>query len=204
MMNDSTRVMRRPRRPRPPAARTAAAIIATGALALLATACGNSSSSTGSGGSSNTGNSTTSQVGINYASCMRSHGVPKYPDPSSSNKLANGLPKVSVQQLGVSTSQYQAAQNACAHLLPNGGQETQHQSQRDLDAMRAYAQCMRSHGVPTWPDPTYDPTAGWGFNLVNVHGFDPNSTQIDNKMDVCNRGLPPGIGVPLARPGHPG
>jgi hypothetical protein len=117
---------------------------------------------------------------------MRSHGVPKYPDPSSSNKLANGLPKVS------------------AHLLPNGGQQTQHQSQRDLDAMRAYAQCMRSHGVPTWPDPTYDPTAGWGFNLVNVHGFDPNSTQIDNKMDVCNRGLPPGIGVPLARPGHPG
>ena len=194
-MNDSTRVMRRPRRPRPPAARTAAAIIATGALALLATACGNSSSSTGSGGSSNTGNSTTSQVGINYASCMRSHGVPKYPDPSSSNKLANGLPKVSVQQLGVSTSQYQAAQNACAHLLPNGGQQTQHQSQRDLDAMRAYAQCMRSHGVPTWPDPTYDPTAGWGFNLVNVTWLRPEfdaDRQQDGRMQ------------PRAAPGHRG
>jgi hypothetical protein len=200
MMNDSSRVMRRPRWARPPAARIAAAIIAATALALLAAACGGSPS----GGSSNAGESANSQIGINYANCMRSHGVPKYPDPSSNNELANGLPKVSLEQLEVSSSRYQSAQSACAHLLPNGGQQDQAQSQRDLTAMRRYAQCMRSHGVPTWPDPTYDPTAGWGFNLVHVHGFDPNSTEIDNKMDECNRGLPPGTGVPLSRPGHPG
>lgn len=201
-MNGSTRVVRRPRRARPPVARTAAAIIVPAALALLATACGSSPSSIGSAGSSNAGRSANSQVGISYASCMRSHGVPKYPDPSSGNELANGLPKISVQQLGVSNSQYQAAQNDCARLLPNGGQQTQ--TQQDLNAMRIYAQCMRSHGVPTWPDPTYDPAAGWGFDLVGVHGFDPNSTQIERKMDTCNRGLPPGIGVPLSRPGSPG
>jgi hypothetical protein len=204
MMNHSARVMRRPRRPWPPWARTAAAIIATAALALLAAACGGSPSSTGSGGSSNAGGAANAQPAVGYASCMRSHGVPKYPDPSSGNELANGLPKVSVQQLEVSNSQYQAAQNACAHLLPNNGQQTQTQSQRDLNAMRKYAQCMRSHGVPTWPDPTYDPSAGWGFYLVGVHGFDPNSQQIENKMDECNRVLPPGVGVPLARPGRPG
>jgi hypothetical protein len=135
---------------------------------------------------------------------MRSHGVPNYPDPSGSNELANGLPKVSVQQLGVSNSQYQARQSDCAHLLPNDGQQSQTQSQQDLTAMRRYAQCMRSHGVPTWPDPTFDPAAGWGFNLVGVHGFDPNSTQIDHLMDVCDRELPAGTGVPLSRPGRPG
>ena len=178
--------------------------MALAALALLVAACSGSPSSTGPGGSSNAGRPGNSQVGINYGNCMRSHGVPKYPDPSSSNELANGLPKVSLEQLGVSSSQYQAAQSACAHLLPNAGQQTQSQTQRDLTAMRRYAQCMRSHGVPTWPDPTYDPSAGWGFDLVGVHGFDPNSAQIDNKMDVCNRGLPPGIGVPLSRPGRPG
>jgi len=204
MMNRSVRVMRRPRRAWPPAARIAAAIIATAALALLAAACGGSPSFTGSGGSSNAGGAANAQPAVGYASCMRSHGVPKYPDPSSGNELANGLPKVSVQQLEVSSSQYQAAQNACAHLLPNNGQMTQAQSQRDLNAMRRYAQCMRSHGVLTWPDPTYDPSAGWGFNLVGVHGFDPNSAQIENKMDECNRVLPPGVGVPLARPGRPG
>lgn len=187
-----------------PAARTAAAIIATAALALLAVACSGSPSSTGSGGSSNAGESADSRIGVSYANCMRSNGVPKYPDPGNSNELANGLPKVSLQQLQVSSSQYQAAQSACAHLLPNSGQMTQTQSQQDLNAMRRYARCMRSHGVPTWPDPTYDPSAGWGFNLVGVHGFDPNSTQIDNKMDQCSRGLPSGIGVPLSRPGRPG
>jgi hypothetical protein len=204
MMNDSTRVMRRPWRARLTIARTAAAITASTVLVLLAAACGGSPSSNGSGGSSNAGGSPSSQPAIGYASCMRSHGVPKYPDPDSSNELPNGLPKVSVQQLEVSNSQYEAAQNACAHLLPNGGQMTQTQSQQDLDAMRRYAQCMRSHGVLTWPDPTYDPAAGWGFNLVHVHGFDPNSTQIENKMDECNRALPPGIGVPLSRSGRPG
>src|SRR5579864_8869305 len=160
MMNVNTCVMHGPR---PPAARTAVAIVATAVLSLLAAACSNSPPSTGSGGSSNAGRSANSPIGIGYANCMRSHGVPKYPDPSGSNELANGLPKVSLQQLEVSSSQYQAAQNDCAHLLPNGGQQTQTQSQQDLNAMRRYARCMRSHGVPTWPDPTYDPAAGWGF-----------------------------------------
>jgi hypothetical protein len=187
----------------PPAARTAAAIVAATALALVGAAC-SSPSSAGSGGSPNAGASTNSRIGISYASCMRSHGVPKYPDPGGSNELANGLPKVSLQQLEVSSSQYQAAQNSCAHLLPNGGQQTQAQSQQDLNAMRAFARCMRSRGVPTWPDPNYDPAAGWGFNLLHVTGFDPSSTQIDNKMDECDRVLPPGVGVPLSRPGRPG
>ncbi len=81
---------------------------------------------------------------------------------------------------------------------------TQVQSQKDLNAMLRYGRCMRSHGVPNWPDPTYDSTAGWGFNLVHVRGFDPNSAQINHKMDECDRTLPPGIGVPLSRPGRPG
>ena len=191
--------------PVPSTARTAAAIIATAALALLATACNASPSSTGSGGSPNAGSSASSQIGISYANCMRSNGVPKYPDPSRSNELANGLPKVSEQQLDVSTSQYQAAQNACAHLLPNNGQQTQSQSQRELNAMRNFARCMRSHGVPTWPDPHYFGEAdGWGFYLVGVHGFDPNSQEIENKMNECQHVLPPGVGVALARPGRPG
>ena len=186
-----------------PLARAAVAVIAAVGPVLLAAACGGSPTSTGSGGSANAAGSASSQVGIDYAGCMRSHGVPRYPDPSSGNELPSGLPKVSPEQLGVSSAQYQAAQHGCAHLLPNGGQLTQSQSQQDLNAMRRFAQCMRSHGAPTWPDPTNGP-AGWGFDLVNVHGFDPNSQQIEQEMNVCQRALPPGIGVPLSRPGSPG
>jgi len=107
------------------------------------------------------GGSPASQKALAYSRCMRSHGVPKYPDASGGNALPSGLPKVDPQRLGVSSSQYHAAQQACAHLLPNGGQMSQSQSQRDLRAMLGFARCMRSDGVPTWPDPTHDPAAGW-------------------------------------------
>jgi hypothetical protein len=148
MMTDCTRVIRRPRRVWPPAARTAAAIIATVGVALLA-ACSGSPSSTGSGGSSNAGGSANSQL-LAFTSCMRSHGVPNYPDPGSSGKVPNTTP----QQLGVSSSQYQAAENACGHLLPNGGSgPTQAQVQQYRNTMLIYARCMRSRGVPNFPDP---------------------------------------------------
>ena len=206
-MNDSTRVMRRPRWPRPPAARAAAAIIATGALALLATACGNSSSSTGSGGSSNTGNSTTSQVGTNYASCMRSHGVPNFPDPSSSG----ALPKTSPQRLKVSTAQFQTAQRACRHLLPStvsnssleqcevAGVCTRAETQLMLNAGLRFAACMRSHGVPKWPDPTADSQGRVAFAIsVSRDAFDPHSQRIVAKVNDCDHLMPGGGGVPLA------
>ncbi len=204
-MNNSSRVLRRRRRAVRRPAPTAAAIIVSAALALLAAACESGSpSSAGSGGSPAAGGSANSQKALAYSRCIRSHGVPKYPDPSSSNALPGGLPKVDPQLLGVSSSRYQAAQRACAHLLPNGGQMSQAQSQQDMHAMLSFARCMRSHGVPTWPDPTYDSSAGWGFNLLHVRGFDPNSPQIDHKMSECSRQLPPGVRVPLARPGRPG
>jgi hypothetical protein len=190
------------------ATRAAAAVIAAAALALLAAACSASTSASppaaGSGGASRAGAPAGLDAGVSYAGCMRSHGVPKYPDPAPGTALADGLPKVSPQELQVSNSQYQAAQHACAHLLPNGGQPTQAESQEDLAAMRRFAQCMRSHGAPTWPDPTDDPAHGWGFVLLHVTGFDPNSTQIDTKMDECHSAVPAGIGVPLERPGRPG
>ena len=200
-MNHSTRVMSRPRRARLRPARTA--VILTIAVAMLAAAC-SSPSSAGSGRSPDAGGSATSQRGLAYSRCMRSHGVPRYPDVSSGNELPSGLPKVDPQRLGVSSSQYHVAQQTCAHLLPNGGQMSEAESRRDLQAMLGFARCMRSHGVPTWPDPTYDPAAGWGFNLVHVQDFDPNSPQTDHKMSECSRQLPAGVGVPLARPGRPG
>jgi hypothetical protein len=130
MMNDSTRVLRRPRQRGPRPARTAAAIIATATLALLAAGCSGSPSSAGSGGSTNAGGSGKSQSpnaggsanspsAVGYSNCMRSNGVPNFPDPPSSGRV----PKTSAQQLGVASSQYQAAQNACQHLLPVGAND---------------------------------------------------------------------------------
>jgi hypothetical protein len=205
MMNDSARVMRRPRRAWPPTARTVAAIIAAAVLALLAAACGGSPSSTGSGGSPNAGGSANSPSAVAFSHCVRSHGVTNYPDPGSGGVL----PKTSAQQLGVSNSQFQAAQSACHYLLPNTGGSFQQQDQqcvsagdcppalvqRMLTSGRTFAACMRSHGVPNWPDPSIDTGAYQGvpFFDLSKEGINDHLPQIRSKMAECGRltGGPP-------------
>ena len=205
-MNDSTCIVRRPRRPWPATARTAAAIVATVVLALLAAACGGSPSSAGSGGSPAAGGSATSPSALAYSVCMRSQGVPNYPDPDSSGQL----PKTDAQLLGVSTSRYRAAQQACRHLLPAGGSLQQQEAQcmltsdcppalvqQMLAADRKLARCMRSHGVPNFPDPTIDTGAHRGvpFFDLSKEGIDDHSPQIGPKMAECGR-LTRGLSVP--------
>ena len=193
-MNDSTRVMCRLRGVRPPVARTAAVIIATAVLVLLAAACGGGPSSAGSGGSSNAGGSASSQSAVAYSHCMRSRGVPNFPDPSGSG----GIPKETAQQLGVSSSQLQAAQNACQHLLPNTGNIDDNPAalHQWWSQMLHFARCMHSHGVPNWPDPSaysQDPqrptfnlhAAGIGFHLGAQPGNIVNSPQIEARVRQC-------------------
>jgi hypothetical protein len=190
------RVMRRPRRAWPPSARTAAAIIATAGLALLTAACSGSPSSTGSSGTPS--GSANSRL-VAYSQCMRSNGVPNFPDPAGAVP-----PKVTAQELGVSSSQLEVAQGACQHLLPaTGGSLTassiqqcylagvcpQALVQQALNAGRGFAQCMRSHGVPDWPDPTID---SQGRPLFNINVPRPPPPQVSTAGDECTRLDPAG------------
>jgi len=199
MMTDAARVLRRPRLARPWPPRTVAAIVAA-ALALLATACGNggSPSPAGSGGSPAAGGSAGSPSAVAYSGCIRSHGLPTYPDPNSSGQL----PKTDAQLLGVSTSQYQAAQQACQHLLPTGGsiQQQEAQCMQNSDCPPALVQqmmtgdlklarCMRSHGVPNFPDPT-DGGSGGPFFPISRAGISEAASrthQFVAELNECAR-----------------
>jgi hypothetical protein len=200
-MNESISVTRRPGRPGPPAARTAAAIIATAALALLAAACGASPPSTGSGGSSHPGGSSSTSPAIAFSRCMRSNGVSRFPDPDPDS--GGGIPKADAQRLGVSSSQLQAAESACQHLLPSTGSIDQQTEQcmtagdcppalvqQVLNLERSFAQCMRSHGVPNWPDPTLD-SQGRPVFIISISrdlgGVDPHTAQMTAEQDECGR-----------------
>jgi hypothetical protein len=193
-MNDSIRPTRRAW---PRTARIAAAIIAAAALALLAACSGSSPSSAGSGSSPLAGGSSSSPSAVAYSACMRSHGVPNFPDPGS----GGGIPKDDGQHFGVSSSQLQAAETACQPLLPVGGslQDQAHQCmvtgdcppalvQQVETAMRTFARCMRSHGFPKFPDPTTDsqgrPVLVWSISKT---GMDPDSSQFQTKEDECQR-----------------
>ena len=202
-MNDSTCVVRWPRRAWPRTVRTAAALIATAALALLATACGASNgnhvaqlsrTATTSNSSSNVSTGHASSDPLAYSRCMRSNGVPNYPDPSRGTVLPDGLPKVAFQELGVSSSQFAAAESACAHLLPNGGASTAAASQQTLSDVVRFSACMRSHGVPNWPDPTTI-SGGLGFNLIGIQPpVDTNSLQFQHSLHKCGHLMPKAVG----------
>lgn len=156
---------------------SAAAVAATG-LVLLAAACGGSPVSA-SGGRSlpDPGASADSSSPVAYSHCMRSHGVPKYPDPSSGGVV----PKGGAQQFGVSSSVFSTAQQACQHLLRAGSFRQQAREclnagdcspamvQQMLTSDRAFAHCMRSHGISYWPDPVVDSQGRPVFNLVPVN-----------------------------------
>jgi len=174
------------------------AVIATAALAVLAAACNGSPSSTSSGGTPNARGSTNSPSLVAYSRCMRSHGVPNFPDPTSSGQV----PKTDAQLLGVSSPQLQAARTACQHLLPTGGslQQQEHQCMQNSDCSPALVQqmlnadlklarCMRSHGVPNFPDPTNGGSSGPVFNITRVGISDAAShtRQFIAKLNECGR-----------------
>ncbi len=66
---------------RPPVLTT---VIAAAAVSLLAAGCGGDSSTTAA-------TTTTQNVPLAYSHCMHSHGVPDFPDPTSSGQLTHEM-----------------------------------------------------------------------------------------------------------------
>jgi hypothetical protein len=109
---------------------------------------------------------------------MREHGV-DMPDPKSDGNHGG----VAIQLGdGVDGSKLDAAQSACKHLMPNGG-EMKPPSAEDLDKMRKDAKCMRDHGIDM-PDP--DP-AGKGATRIGGVGEDPK--KFEEAAKACGLGM---------------
>jgi hypothetical protein len=131
------------------------ALIALAVVALVGAACSNSPGATGSGASGLDGSGATNlSQGVRFAQCMRSNGVTNFPDPDSSGQLtidaiANGS--------GIDTNSpaFEQALSACKGLEPAGFTGTT-RSARQQEAALKFAQCVRSNGVPDFPDPTAD------------------------------------------------
>jgi hypothetical protein len=116
--------------------------IAAVVLVLLAAACSRSGSSAGSDASSHVGGRATSASVLGFSRCMRSHGVPNFPDPVDENDL----PKISPEGLGVSSAQFNAAESLCQHCSrPARFRGTPEESAtRSNDASLAAFACRRS------------------------------------------------------------
>ncbi len=154
-MNDSARVIRRPRRGWPPAARTAAAIAASAVIA----ACGsNSPSSSSPGGRTNPNLAQAQQDTLNFARCMRSHGVSNFPDD---------LNFQSVPGINPSSPAFKTAQTACQHLLPVKSPPPAAPSAQTHAKLLRLSNCLRAHGYPSMPDPKPNPPPQGGSPEAN-------------------------------------
>jgi hypothetical protein len=128
-----------------------------------------------------------------FAECMRSHGVPNFPDPNAQGAIqATGL--------NVGSSSFRAAANGCRHLLPNGGQPTPAEQAKALAQALKFSQCMRSHGVSGFPDPQSLPGGGIRIAIRSGQGgaLDPSNPQFQAAQKACQS---VGGGGPLGGPG---
>jgi hypothetical protein len=162
------------------------------AATLLVAACGGSPSSTGSGGSPNAGGSANSQA-LAYSRCVRSHGVPDFPDPDSNGQIPKEAVVRALRRL--SDSRAMAATNACANLNPAGQGGPALTAQEQQDYLKAAA-CMRSHGITNFPDPTFP---GGRVNLSIPSSIDTKSRQFTQAAHTCTKLIP--AGLPYSRPG---
>lgn len=168
-------------------------------LVLALTACHSSSASSAGSGSPGPVGSSTSQSAVAYSACVRAHGVPNFPDPTSSAAVVKADP----QQLGVSATQLQTAQHACRHLIPASGDTAEQRQelqcalqancpqavvQQWMSGLRTLAQCLRSHGEPNWPDPIITSLAGHPpaphFPYEQA-GIDHHSQHVLDEVNQC-------------------
>ncbi len=117
---------------------------------------------------------------------MREHGV-DMPDPQVGS---NGEMSFSIGAGPgkLDRSKVQEAQEACQDLMPTGLGKPGDIPQEQRDAMLAFAQCMREHGIDM-PDPQFE-TGG----MVMIGGpgedgdgpkFDPQSEEFQAAEDAC-------------------
>jgi hypothetical protein len=155
------------------------------ALCLVAAACGG-----GAGpGVASLGASTTTTIAapnetasptdyakdVAYAQCMRAHGLPSFPDPNAQGSFVIHGP--------FSRVQLQRANATCQHLEPNGGRQTPAENALSLKYGLEASACMRSHGVPNFPDP--ESVNGGVMMRFGGRGANPNAAAFRNAMRAC-------------------
>lgn len=123
------------------------------AVVLIPFACAVALAACGSSGNGGSSAASREAAGLRFSECMRSHGISNFPDPSATGsiQLTQG------SGLNPQAPAFQSAQNTCSKLLPGGGPGGGPGSEARKVQLLKLAQCMRRHGLSTFPDPTASP-----------------------------------------------
>ncbi len=161
------------------------------ALSVLAAGCGSSNSS-----STSTTTSTAAAQGargptpaqiqarLNLAKCARAHGI-NLPDPGANGVYQASTLRNVLTQYG--QTKVNSVEQACRQYLvvafPNLALTPAQREQR-IQALTRFAACMRSHGVPNFPDP------GAGAATIKPGSIDPNAPAFKTAVTSCQTLLP--------------
>lgn len=131
-----------------------------------------------------------------YANCMRSHGVPDFPDPNGQGefqlravRIGNGR-RTPIGDLLPSAPAFQAAERACGSFGSAGRQVTATQEDLAFQQELKAAACMRANGVPDYPDPKL---IDGSIDLAFDGKLNPDSPAFERAAKQCAK-----PGVPLA------
>lgn len=121
-----------------------------------------------------------------YARCMREHGV-DVPDPQVDG---DGRATFRLVRPRGNDEKFEEAQEACSEHLENARPRNLSPEQQEelREAMLAFAQCMREHGVDI-PDPQF----GEGRGGVRLRNINPNDPKFREAEEAC-RDLRPQLG----------
>jgi hypothetical protein len=162
----------------------AAALLAAGALAVGA--CGGDD---GAGGATSAADRQREarEAALNYARCMREHGV-DVPDPSFEG---DGI-KQSGPTEDVPRAKVDDAENACKKYMediepPNLSDEQQEEFKK---AALANARCMREHGIENFPDPTFGEDGRATIRIDKNSGIDEDDPDFKKAQEACKGTLP--------------
>jgi hypothetical protein len=161
--------------------KAAIAILISACCVMAVAACGDSGSK---------GASAASNPQLKLSECMRAHGVPNFPDPTQ----GSGGEGLSVsQEVGSDTTTvggipfsgpvFEAAITTCKFF--GGGSAPPAVSESQKLQMFRFAECLRAHGVPNYPDPVFP--AGGGIERPSVPGLNLNSPSFQRAAKLCNR-----------------
>jgi hypothetical protein len=114
---------------------------------------------------------------------MRSRGVTGFPDPGGttpSDASISILGIVIPPTVDIRSPAFQSAMRACVKLITRG-LPRQAVSEASKLAVLKFARCMRTHGVPTFPDPVFASNGMIGIGK----GTNPSSPAFQQAQKAC-------------------
>jgi hypothetical protein len=150
------------------------------AAATLVAACG---------GNHATPTDTSAQVSraIEFARCMRSSGVPSYPDSGADLSQDLSGQTLSINGVSVNSPAFHSALRRCDRYISSGASINGAQRAKFTRETLKVARCMRAHGIESYPD-------SGTFNTTSA--LNPQAPAFRAASKKCGVGIATGVSLP--------